>query len=323
MANGHVLFEVATFPDYGQLSRRNRDDMIAGARVEVAPFKRDPADFVLWKPSAHDQPGWDAPWGRGRPGWHVECSAMIERHLGRTIDIHGGGQDLIFPHHENEIAQGTCAHDGNLYCRYWVHNGFVTVDGAKMSKSLGNIRLVRDLLKDAPGEAIRLALLSAHYRQPLDLNAKTLKDAGKALQRLYAVLEGLGDTDVLEPGGLLAGFERALNDDLNTPAALAEMFALAKAARQSRDAQERGHLKGALLEAGTMLGLLQSQSPRQTETIGRDRGSRDTIDRLVADRASARLARDYAEADRLREKLADMGVLVDDRADGSQWRYVA
>ena len=164
----HVLFDVRSFPAYGALSGRDRDEMIAGARVEVAPYKRDPADFVLWKPSTPDLPGWESPWGRGRPGWHIECSAMIEQHLGVSIDIHGGGQDLIFPHHENEIAQGTCAHDGELYCRYWVHNGFVTVEGRKMSKSLGNVLLVRDLLNDAPGEAIRFALLSAHYRQPLD-----------------------------------------------------------------------------------------------------------------------------------------------------------
>ena len=180
---GHVLFHVPSFSAYGALSGRNRNEMIAGARVEVAPYKRDPADFVLWKPSPPDLPGWESPWGRGRPGWHIECSAMIERHLGASIDIHGGGQDLIFPHHENEIAQGTCAHDGELYCRYWVHNGFVTVEGRKMSKSLGNVHLVRDLLGEAPGEAIRFALLGAHYHQPLDWSADGLAQARHGLDR--------------------------------------------------------------------------------------------------------------------------------------------
>ncbi|MEC7655443.1 MAG: cysteine--tRNA ligase, partial [Pseudomonadota bacterium] len=232
-AEGHVLFDVPSFPAYGALSGRDRDEMIAGARVEVAPYKKDPADFVLWKPSTPDLPGWDSPWGRGRPGWHIECSAMIEEHLGNSIDIHGGGQDLIFPHHENEIAQGTCAHDGELYCRYWVHNGFVTVEGRKMSKSLGNVLLVRDLLDDAPGEAIRFALLGAHYRQPLDWSAKGLAQAKRGLDRLYGVLDDLSDVpDVPLAADLLNTFEAALEDDLNFPGAIAELFQLAKAARQ-------------------------------------------------------------------------------------------
>ena len=204
---GHVLFHVPTFAAYGALSGRNRDEMIAGSRVEVAPYKRDAADFVLWKPSTPDLPGWESPWGRGRPGWHIECSAMIERHFGVSIDIHGGGQDLIFPHHENEIAQGTCAHDGKIYCRYWVHNGFVTVGGRKMSKSLGNVLLVRDLLGEAPGEAIRFALLGAHYRQPLDWSTDGLAQARRGLDRLYGVLRDLGDVpDIACPLGLLDAF---------------------------------------------------------------------------------------------------------------------
>ncbi len=316
--DGHVLFEVNSFPEYGRLSKRSRDDMIAGARVEVAPFKRDPADFVLWKPSTADQPGWDSPWGRGRPGWHIECSAMIEKHLGQSIDIHGGGQDLIFPHHENEIAQGTCAHDGALYCRYWVHNGFVTVNGAKMSKSSGNIRLVRDLLADAPGEAIRLALLSAHYRQPLDISDQTLTSSRKALERLRVVMDELRDIAPTDPGNLLDAFEQALDDDLNTPAALAEIFTLAKAARRSQSAPERGRFRAALLRACDTLGLLQPRIGERRTPI--DNGA---VDRLVAARAAARAARDYSQADRLRAELLGLGVQVEDRVDGSRWRHIA
>ncbi|MGB3810103.1 MAG: cysteine--tRNA ligase, partial [Parvibaculum sp.] len=192
-AEGHVLFNVAAYPDYGHLSRRDMDDMIAGARVEVAPYKKDPADFVLWKPSTPEQPGWDSPWGRGRPGWHIECSAMIEQHLGETIDIHAGGIDLQFPHHENEIAQSTCAHGGKLFSRFWLHNGFVNIEKEKMSKSIGNVLLVHDLIKEAPGEAIRLALLNGHYRQPLDWTADGLAQSRRMLDRLYGALRTLGD----------------------------------------------------------------------------------------------------------------------------------
>jgi len=289
----------------------------------VAPFKRDPADFVLWKPSSSTQPGWDSPWGRGRPGWHVECSAMIRRHLGASIDIHGGGQDLIFPHHENEIAQGTCAHDGALYCRYWVHNGFVTVDGAKMSKSLGNIRLVRDLLLQAPGEAIRLALLSAQYRQPLDLSAKTLANARRNLDRLYGTLRELDDVEAAGPGNRLDAFDLALDDDLNMPAALAELFRIAKVARGADTLQERASLKGALLEAGALLGLLQTPPDRWFTGSEIAESEIVTIERLVAARAEARAERDFARADHLRQELAAMGVLVDDRVGSSSWRRTA
>ncbi|MBL6940478.1 MAG: cysteine--tRNA ligase [Proteobacteria bacterium] len=318
---GHVLFDVRSFPAYGALSGRNRDEMIAGARVEVAPYKRDSADFVLWKPSTSDLPGWESPWGRGRPGWHIECSAMIERHLGASIDIHGGGQDLIFPHHENEIAQGTCAHDGELYCRFWVHNGFVTVEGRKMSKSLGNVLLVRDLLGEAPGEAIRFALLGAHYRQPLDWSTDGLVQARRGLDRLYGVLRDLGDVpDNACPPGMLDAFEAALEDDLNFPAAIAELFRIAKAARQAMTVTNRVAYKAALREAGGLLGLLQ-QDPaawfgQHTEEVG------DTakIQRLVEVRLAARSARDYATADRIRDELAALGVAVQDRAEGAAWQ---
>ncbi|WP_299322333.1 cysteine--tRNA ligase [Parasphingopyxis sp.] len=323
VVEGHVLFEVASFPDYGRLSGRSLDEMRAGARVEVAPFKRDPADFVLWKPSSGDQPGWDSPWGRGRPGWHIECSAMIENHLGNSIDIHGGGQDLIFPHHENEIAQGTCAHDGELYCRYWVHNGFVTIDGAKMSKSLGNVRLVRELLEDVPGEAIRLALLSAHYRRPLDLSERSLGDARRGLDRLYGAMRDLSDVAPTEAGDRLEPFHAALDDDLNTPTALAELFGLAKAAHKASDPAERAAIKAAMMEAGAMLGLIEAD-PEHWFTGANDNDAMDaTIERLVADREAARAARDFAEADRLRDMLTGMGVLLDDTPDGTAWRRMA
>jgi len=319
--DGHVLFDVRSFPAYGALSGRNRDEMIAGARIEVAPYKRDPADFVLWKPSTPDLPGWESPWGRGRPGWHIECSAMIERHLGASIDIHGGGQDLIFPHHENEIAQGTCAHDGELYCRFWVHNGFVTVEGRKMSKSLGNVLLVRDLLGEAPGEAIRFALLGAHYRQPLDWSTDGLVQARRGLDRLYGVLRDLGDaTDNACPPGLLDAFEAALEDDLNFPAAIAELFRIAKAARQATTVADRATYKAALREAGGLLGLLQQDPVAWLQQSVEEDHDTATIQRLVEARLAARAGRDYATADRIRAELAALGITVEDRADGSAWR---
>ena len=318
---GHVLFHVPSFSAYGALSGRNRDEMIAGSRVEVAPYKRDPADFVLWKPSTPDLPGWESPWGRGRPGWHIECSAMIERHLGVSIDIHGGGQDLILPHHDNEIAQGTCAHDGKTYCRYWVHNGFVTVEGRKMSKSLGNVLLVRDLLGEAPGEAIRFALLGAHYRQPLDWSTDGLAQARRGLDRLYGVLRDLGDApDIACPLGLLDAFVAALEDDLNFPRAIAELFRTAKAARRATTVVDRAAYKAALRDAGGLLGLLR-QDP--AAWFGQPTGEdRDTarIRRLVEARLAARSARDYVTADRIRDELAALGVVVQDRADGPAWQ---
>lgn len=318
---GHVLFHVPSFPAYGALSGRDRDEMVARARVEVAPFKRDPADFVLWKPSTPDLPGWESPWGRGRPGWHIECSAMIEPHLGDSIDIHGGGQDLIFPHHENEIAQGTCAHDGKTYCRYWVHNGFVTVEGRKMSKSLGNVYLVRDLLRRAPGEAIRFALLSAHYRQPLDWSADGLAQAKRGLDRLYGALRDLGDApDQACPPKLLEGFIAALEDDMNFPSAIAELFRLAKAARHATSAEDCAAYKAVLRDAGALLGLLQQDPAAWFEQPSANKDEAVRIERLIETRSVARAARDYAAADRIRDELAALGVEVQDRADGPAWQ---
>ncbi len=313
-AESHVLFHVPSYPTYGQLSRRNREDMIAGARVEVAPFKRDPADFVLWKPSTPDLPGWDSPWGRGRPGWHIECSAMIEHHLGSPIDIHGGGQDLMFPHHENEIAQGTRA-------RFWIHNGFVTVEGRKMSKSLGNVLLVRDLLSEAPGEAIRLALLAAHYRQPLDWSSEALAQARQNLDRLYGVLRDLEDVPPLNGSAMAAPVLEALADDLNTPAALAALLALGKAARSATPG-EAGALKGAVVSAGAALGLLQQAPHAWFQAQDRyDHGMAVTmIEDRLAQRSAARAVRDFAAADRIRMELEAAGILIEDRAGGSTWR---
>ncbi|RMC37198.1 cysteine--tRNA ligase [Paracoccus alkanivorans] len=308
-AEGHVLYHVPSFPEYGALSRRKRHEMIAGARIEVAPFKRDLADFVLWKPSDEKQPGWDSPWGWGRPGWHIECSAMIEHHLGNPIDIHGGGMDLQFPHHENEIAQGTQA-------RFWIHNGFVTVDGRKMSKSLGNVLLLRDLLEQAPGEAVRLALLSAHYRQPLGWTGQTLPQAVRTLSRLYAVVgDGPGDLRLCKNSPLLEQFRAALDDDLNTPAAMAELFALADAAR-SAGPDLRPRYVCALVEAGAELGLLQrTEADWQAElaACGSAAPDSDHVTALRDERAAARARRDFATADRIRDELLTLGVAVEDR----------
>ncbi len=260
VADGHVLFAVASMSDYGRLSRRSRDEMIAGARVEVAPYKRDPADFVLWKPSSAEQPGWESPWGRGRPGWHIECSAMSEQHLGETFDIHGGGIDLIFPHHENEIAQSVCAHHGKSFVKYWVHNAFVIVEGHKMAKSLGNFRTIREVLAEAPGEAARYAMLMSHYRDPLDWTADRLAEAKRALDRFYLALRGVRDV-ARASTALPPPVQAALEDDLNTPLALAALHDILSELNKAEVATDRARLKGELLAGGAVLGLLQ-QDPQ-------------------------------------------------------------
>ncbi len=316
VADHHVLFAVPSMSDYGRLSGRSRGEMIAGARVEVAPYKRDPADFVLWKPSTAEQPGWESPWGRGRPGWHIECSAMSEAHLGETFDIHGGGLDLIFPHHENEIAQSVSAHHGKPFVRYWLHNGFVIVEGEKMSKSLGNFRTIREVLAEAPGEAVRYAMLMTHYRDPLDWTAERLAEAKHALDRFYLALrpvEGLAPA----AAGLPERVQAALEDDLNTPLALAAMHDLLTALNKATDAAEKARLKGELLAAGTLLGLLQ-QDP-EAWLKGDDREARE-IEDLIEQRNAARRARNFAEADRIRSTLAIRGILLEDGPGGTTWR---
>ena len=296
-ADGHVLFNVPSDPDYGALGRRDRDAMIAGARVEVASYKRDPADFVLWKPSPEGVIGWASPWGRGRPGWHIECSAMIEEHLGETIDIHGGGLDLIFPHHENELAQSRCAHGGAPLARYWVHNGFLSMAGSeKMSKSLGNVVTVGELLERGhKGEVLRFALLSAHYRQPLEWSDALIAQSKATLDRLYRVA---GDSEAAEPDPAVL---EALADDLNTPLALSRLSAIED---------------GAVLRASArLMGLLEENSSSWFQGAGDAR-----IDALVAARTEAKQRRDFAEADRLRAELSEEGIVLEDGANGTIWR---
>ncbi len=317
-AEGHVLFSVASYPAYGQLSRRDPDEMLAGARVEVAPYKRDPGDFVLWKPSTPDLPGWDSPWGVGRPGWHIECSAMAAAHLGETIDIHGGGVDLQFPHHENEIAQSTCAHGGRVFARFWLHNGMLNLGGTKMSKSLGNVFLVHDLLDLHPPEALRYALLSAHYRQPLDWSDGLIEQSVRTLDRLYGTLRDLADVPVAEPQVPIE-IESALCDDLNTPAALAELSRIAADARRATSAIARASLKAELLGGGLLLGLLQ-QPPVAWFSRGSADGDDVRIQALVDERNAAKQARDFIRADAIRRQLAGEGVLLEDTAQGVRWR---
>ena len=322
-AEGHVLFAVPSFADYGRLSGRDRDDMIAGARVEVAPYKRDPGDFVLWKPSDKDTVGCPSPWGRGRPGWHIECSAMAETHLGETIDIHGGGVDLLFPHHENELAQSTCAHAGKPFARYWLHNGLIQADGEKMSKSLGNMRFTRDLLREHGGETVRLALLTAHYRQPLDWTDQLVGEARQKLDRMYGALRDAGLSGTLTrapasppPPKMLA----ALEDDLNTPEAVAELFGVVRATNRATDAAEKRALAESLRAGAWLLGLL-TQEPQDWFGAGASAGSDDAeVDSLVKQRDAFKRQRNYKEADRIRDRLAAQGIVIEDTPQGARWR---
>ncbi|WCL53005.1 cysteine--tRNA ligase [Gimibacter soli] len=300
-AEGHVMFHVPSMENYGRLSRHSRDELVAGARVDVAPFKRDPADFVLWKPSTDDQPGWESPWGRGRPGWHLECSCMIEKHLGETIDIHGGGQDLIFPHHENEIAQSECAHGGHTFVNYWMHNGYLTVDGEKMSKSLGNFHTVHDLIADGhAGEALRLSLLTAHYRQPIDFSLDSVAEQKRRLDKWYRVTDG-----VTAAADVPASVIEALADDLNTPKALAALDALATPETAAE------------LKAGAQfMGFLQAEAADWF--MGE--GDASAIEALIEERINAKKSKDFARADAIRAELLAQGIILEDGPGGTTWR---
>ncbi|MGB1174161.1 MAG: cysteine--tRNA ligase [Luminiphilus sp.] len=319
VAEGHVLFDVTSMDDYGALSGRQLDDMLAGARVDVASYKRHPGDFVLWKPSNDDDPGWDSDYGRGRPGWHLECSAMIHQHLGDNIDIHGGGRDLIFPHHENERAQSCCGYDGS-FVGTWMHNAYVDMDGEKMSKSLGNVRTVRELLEQYPGETLRFALLSAHYRSPLNFSKSLLDTAQSTLDSFYLALRNAVDVEVgrpIEPH--LSPVFSALMDDLNTPAAIAELHQLAKALNKATDSG-KGPAKAALLAGGAVLGVLSQDPVTWLSAPGSDGLAAEVIDQLLVDRAEAKANRDFSRADAIRDELNAAGIIIEDGASGATWR---
>jgi len=322
-SEGHVLFSVESFAQYGALSGRDVSDMIAGARIEVAEFKRHPGDFVLWKPSVEPQPGWDSPWGWGRPGWHLECSVMSEVHLGESIDIHGGGQDLVFPHHENEIAQSVCAHGGNIFARYWMHNGFVTFNRSKMSKSLGNTLVVHELLEQTKGEVLRYLLLSAHYRQPLDWSEETLVRVQRTVDRVYGVLR-----DAIAKFGPFQAAEKpaekfmsALLDDLNTPDALAELNNEARRLANAPDAKSAAASAGYFMAASELIGLFQEDPA--SWLAGDTEGLDDAlIDQLIEERNASREAKNFARADEIRDQLQAMGISLEDVADGTRWRRI-
>ncbi|MHB1218826.1 MAG: cysteine--tRNA ligase [Alphaproteobacteria bacterium] len=322
-AEKHVLFNVPSMPAYGRLSGRNRDEMVAGARVDVAPYKRDPADFTLWKPSTADQPGWDSPWGRGRPGWHIECSAMSEKFLGFPFDLHGGGLDLIFPHHENEIAQSCCAHGAETFARYWMHNGYLVVNGEKMSKSLGNFFTVRELLeKGWPGEVIRLVLIGAHYRQPLDFTEEALKQARTRLDRWYRARAHITAIADAAPGDTEgdAEFEAALLDDLNTPLALSVLDRQATRVLNVTPA-EIAPLAASFRANAAKLALL-AQDPARWFQGTAPAGDVAEIEGLIVQRNAARKSRQFAEADRIRDLLKTKGIELEDGAGGTTWKRV-
>ena len=313
---GHVLFHVPTYQNYGKLSKRNRDEQIAGSRVEVAPFKKDPADFVLWKPSTEEQPGWESPWGVGRPGWHTECSAMSKKTLGLPFDIHGGGRDLIFPHHENEIAQSCCTsasiEEPDSYAKYWMHNGFVTINGEKMAKSLGNIILVKDLAENYHGEVIRLALLSSHYRQGLDWNEKVIHQAKKLINKLYQIKDELDDVTISNKNENNLDAISILMDDLNTPGLITELNNIVKEYNSSNSDKE--NLKSRLSVISSVLGILEDKTFKEIPEELKNK-----INDMILKRSEAKNNKDFKTADAIRDQLIELGVEIKDSSDGTEW----
>ena len=314
---GHVLFHVPTYNNYGKLSKINREEQIAGSRVEVAPFKKDPADFILWKPSTENQPGWESPWGFGRPGWHTECSAMSKKTLGLPFDIHGGGRDLIFPHHENEIAQSCCSsaniEDPSSYAKYWMHNGFVTIEGEKMSKSLGNIILVRELTDSYHGEVIRLALLSSHYRQGLDWNEKVIHQANKLLTKLYEIKDELDELDTSNKTSNDLSIIEMLMDDLNTPGLIAELNKIVKDFNSSK--KDKIVIKEKLTLIGSVLGILQDNTFNNISDELKIK-----VEKMISERDEAKNNKDYDSADMIRQQLLDIGIEINDTSEGTNWK---
>lgn len=347
VADGHVLFHVRSMKGYGKLSKKSREDLIAGARVEVAPYKRDPADFVLWKPSTPTQPGWPSPWGRGRPGWHLECSAMVEKHLGKTIDIHGGGLDLVFPHHENEIAQSQCVHKGAPLARFWLHNGYLTLKGEKMSKSVGNIVTIHELVEKfkPKEEALRLALLSAHYRQPLDFSEELVKEQRRLLDTWYRITkkpdivtairdQALGmlqsPSDIVKTGKkrkIPPQIIEALEDDLNTPVAIAELERLSRSPETAPDLLAGANFLGLLKKSyDEWFGRVESSTAKgeikfSGHAVGAAHHTPEAIERLIQERRRAREDKDFEKADQIRKQLETDRILLEDKPDGSTiWR---
>lgn len=316
-AEGHVLFDVKSMDDYGKLSNRSLEDMLEGARVEVAPYKRYGGDFVLWKPSSETEPGWESPWGRGRPGWHLECSAMIEEHLGDCIDIHGGGRDLVFPHHENERAQSQCAHGGKQFVKYWMHNGYINIDGEKMSKSLGNFKTVRGLLESFSGEVIRFALLSAHYRSELDFSASLLEQSKSSIDGIYTALRQSAGLETVDVDVKESAAYDALMDDINSAQAISECHALAKELNRDGD-KASPKTRAMLLAVGKLLGLFQ-QDP-ETWFKGEASDEDAEIDALVQERIQSKLDKNWARADEIRDELQARGIVLEDSKAGTTWR---
>jgi len=319
-SEGHVLFNVTTYERYGELSKRSLDDMLAGARVEVASYKRNPGDFILWKPSDATLPGWDSPWGRGRPGWHIECSAMAAKHLAPIIDIHCGGKDLLFPHHENEIAQSCCANNTESFANYWVHNGFITMSEQKMSKSLGNIQLIREVVAEVKGEVARWVLLSAHYRQSVDWTEETVTQAEKTIDRIYSTLRDVQNIEIDVNSTADEELLTALDDDINTPKAFARINQLAKLLANADSNNKKIQLKSTLLKSCELLGVLQSTPEAwfaQKQACGAD--IKEQVEHLIVERTQARTDKNWGRSDEIRDELDALGVVLEDSPEGTRW----